>query len=379
MIDTITLLLRSGMYTLFAKSKFMLSTSRKGITKHVLNPTRTDRKNGIYRPYLTLNHRANKEGIIIESLTIQISLPKMMFGNNFDELYENDFPEVIQKLKRQLQIMDVGVFESNLAMAEVIGIHYGKNFALRDGTTPKMTIDKVAQGDYFKHLDVEKATYRNDGLSWKLHTNRHELIFYDKKADLLRVKISEGRSEENDNYVQLNLFEEPKKFRPFEVLRMEARLGNKSTIKQVFEQANIAVDRTFKAMFSESVTKQVLLHYLNYVEDTRPKYLDYRSINHSDLLAEIVLNTPKSSPSSLLAYAYLKEKMDQGKTLGSIRQIVALQHDRQWRMLMKQVKAIDVTKREHPFVLMRSQIEQYKPLKLVDFQDHMLNNDKYEH
>ena len=375
MIDTITLRLTKGMYVLFARAKFVLSTSRKGISKLVLNPTKAERVQGIYYPYLTLNNRVNKFGWSEESLTIQVSLPKLMFGNNFDELSDNDWTEVLKRIKDSLRRMDVGVFESQLVNAQVIGVHYGKNVVLRDGTTPKMIIDKIAQGDYSRRVDVETTKYRNNGLGWKLHTNRWELAFYDKKADLQQAKISDRRSEVKDDYVQLNLFDEPKRYKPFEVLRMEVRLNNRTMIRYVFEKTGIIVPTTFEYMFSEQIMKYILLYYVDMTETARPAYIDYHSTGSSDLLAEIKINNPKLSPINLLAIAYLKQAFDQNDTLGSIRQIIAPQSDPLWRRLIKKVKSIRVARRDRPLTLLRSQIEQYKPLQLVDFQDQMINND----
>lgn len=377
MIDTITLLLAKNMYTLFdLREKFVLTTNRRGMKKFVLNPPKSERRNGVYYPYLTLTNRLNKLGIWEECLMMQVSLPKLMFGNNFDELSESNFPEVVAKLKRCLQAMGVRVFETLLENAEVIGIHYGKNIILQNGSTPKMLIDKIAQGDYSKRLDVETTKYRNSGLGWKLHTNHHELAFYDKKADLVQAKIGESRSEEKDNYVQLNLFDKPKEYRPFEVLRMEVRLNSSRMIKQVFEKVNITTPRIFKTMFSETTAKQVLLHYVSTAEQARPEYFDYLNRGQSDLLAEVKIRHPKLSLAKLLALSYLKQAIDQGDTLGSIREVVTHESSVEWNRLIKIAREIKVPCLDYPFAPIRDQITNYKAVSLLEYREQMLSNDK---
>lgn len=377
MIDTITLALSESSYNNFEPGKFTLTTSQKGVSKWVLNGTKNEREHGIHYPSLTIVDRTSKAGGINKSLQIQVSLPKMMYGNNFDELTQADFPKVLDQMKIYLARRSVEVSLDDLRRADVIGIHYGKNIALQDGTTPKMIIDKIAQGEYTRRWDVEEVKYKNNGLSWKLHTNRWELAFYDKKAELQSAKVSEARSEEKNHVGQIGLFDEPKKYKPFEVLRMEVRLNNKTMIKHVFKKIAITVPLTFEGLFAEQVAKQALLHYMAMIESARPTYFDYQSSGPDDLLAEMRISNPKMSVTNLLALAYLKQSVDQGATLGAIREIIAPQPCVQWRKLAKEATMVKVAHKDRPFAVLRSQIESYRPLKLVDFANYMLNNDKY--
>lgn len=378
MIDTITLSLGKNMYIVFEPEKFRLTTSQKGVSKWVLNGTREERARGVYYPMLTMVERINSAGWTDKTLQIQVSLPKMMYGNNFDELAESDFLNVLEKIKLYLARRGIETTLDNLRQADVIGIHYGKNIVLQDGTTPQMIIQKVAQGEYTRRWDVEEVKYRNNGLGWKLHTNRWELALYDKKKDLQRANISEGRSEEQDNRVQLGLFDVPKKYKPFEIIRLEVRLNNKTMIKSVFKKVGITTPLNFENMFSEQVAKKVLLHYVSLIESARPTYFDYQTSGPEDLLAEIRMSNPKMSITNILALAYLRQSMYQGSRLGSIREIIAPQPIVHWRKLTKEASMVVVAHNDRPFVILRSQIENYCPLKLIDFADYMLNNDKYD-
>ncbi len=376
MIDTITLSLSENMYKLYEPNMFRLTTSQKGVSKWVLNGTKDERTRGVYYPMLTTVERVNSTGWTDKTLQIQVSLPKMMFGNNFDELAELDLPLVLDKLVLYLGRRGIKTSQDQLRRADVIGIHCGKNMVLQDGTTPQMIIEKVSQGEYTRRWDVEEVKYRNNGLGWKLHTNRWELALYDKKKDLQRANISEGRSEEQGNRVQLGLFDVPKKYKPFEVLRLEVRLNNKTMIKGVFKQIGITIPLTLESMFSETVTKKVLLHYVSLIENARPAFFDYQFGSKIDLLAELRVNKPSTSPTTLLAVACLKQAVDQGATLGEIREIVAPESNVQWRKLVKEAKLIPTPHVEQSLAILRSQIEGYRPLRLVDFKDKLINNDK---
>ena len=100
------------------------------------NPTPNELKNGIYKPRLTVTKRINRAGSFEIPLKIEFSIPKLLYGNNFDELTDTDFPAVIQKLKVVLRKMGVYLFEKNLINAPVSSVHYSKNISLTDYTTP---------------------------------------------------------------------------------------------------------------------------------------------------------------------------------------------------------------------------------------------------
>ena len=69
-------------------------------------------------------------------LKIEFSAPKMLFGNNFDELTDSDFPNLLTKLKRTLKEMGVFILEDHLTSAPVSAIHFSKNIPLTDYTIP---------------------------------------------------------------------------------------------------------------------------------------------------------------------------------------------------------------------------------------------------
>lgn len=117
-----------------------------------------------------------------------------MFGNNFDELRLKDFPAVSNKLLATLQTMGIATTAAALAKAPVTTIHYSKNIALTDGSTPHFFISKIKESNITFSLDVNQTDYRNDGHSFKWHCNSYEVVFYDKIHDLMKAKRSSKRS-----------------------------------------------------------------------------------------------------------------------------------------------------------------------------------------
>lgn len=141
MIDTIVLTLKQDMYTIFEPDKFSPSTKglydtdtgyyRLGGRSYITckqNPTPSELKKGIYKPRLTVTKRVSRGGTFEIPLKIEFSIPKLLYGNNFDELTDADFTAVIQKLKAVLKEMGVRVFEHFLINAPVSSVHYSKKY-----------------------------------------------------------------------------------------------------------------------------------------------------------------------------------------------------------------------------------------------------------
>lgn len=389
MIDTIVLTLEaSSMFAILDPTRFEPSASfildrtqtlgGRGYATAKQNPTPAELRNGIYKPYLTLTRRF-KDGRSVAMLKIQFSIPKLMFGNNFDELQDGDYDKVFERLSERLNDMGIRMWNmpDTLHNAQVSAIHYSKNIVLTDGSTPKQYIDKLRAGNHSMRLDTNQTDYRNEGTSWKLHTNTYEIAYYDKVADLRQARISDKRAIEQDNSIQLNLFDQIKKLpsrTPFEVLRMEVRLNRRQTIKATLKRLEIDEPVTLRGLFHQEIAKKVLLSYLD-LSTAQPALLSYQPTSEIDLLSELRVKNPTLSPGKLLALYGLKEAVDK-VGIRDLRQILGSNNRASWYKLIKEAKSVVLAPSSDPFGPVRSQITNYHPLKLLDYREIMINNDK---
>ena len=234
--------------------------------KATQNPSLKDLRNGIYKPRLTFmgrpsfKRRYDKEYV----LRIEFSAPKLLYGNNFDELEDSDFPKVIAALEAKLKLMEVYISTKELMDATVSAIHYSKNIIMTDGTTVTMILDELGKVDLNGHLDLAKTDFRT-GHAIRYHADSFEVVFYDKIEELRKAKISSKRPLEKDSPIQLNLFE-PLQNAHLEVLRMEVRLGKKRKIEQILKKIGSQVTPTFKNLFSKDISQKVLLSYWNEID-----------------------------------------------------------------------------------------------------------------
>lgn len=91
MIDTVVLLLSPSTYTITDPDKFLPSarwiTNTSFSAVHGMqskqNPTKKELATGIYKPRLTLFYSFPHKKVMLK---IELSLPKLFYGNNFEEL-----------------------------------------------------------------------------------------------------------------------------------------------------------------------------------------------------------------------------------------------------------------------------------------------------
>lgn len=377
MIDTIKLTLDSTMFTILRKEDFQkdINNTASGFAKYVINPYKSELLRGIYKPRLTIAHRFNCSGVKGWTLYIELSLPKLLYGNNFTELTDNNFEAIIKKLSTVLKEMGILVYTDRLINAPVSAIHYSKNIVLDNGLTPYILINKIKDSNIRMSLDIDRAQFRNDGYSYKWHANMYEVAFYDKVNDLKKSNISPKRSEEKDNEIQLNLFEEIKKNDKLEVLRMEVRLNNRTKLRSLFRTLNISSDLTFKDLFKQDYSKTVLLHYIRELESNRPVILNYSAHDAKSLLTDLIINNPRLKPHKIFELFGIRQALEHYSER-ELKGIFNPKNYHIWYRLMKSTKEIIVPNQQSLLSIIKEKINEFKPISTLDFNKLMLNNDK---
>lgn len=286
MLDTVALTLDRRHFEVLQPERF--SPSAKGLLLPpyyplgsrgnficVQNPTKADLQAARYLPRLTLARRKISTGFAL-TLRIEFSAPKLILGNNFDELESDDFPKVLIALHRGLADMGIRVSRDVLQKARVSAIHYSKNIAFTDYTTCSMVMSELDLIDLNTRLDLSHTDYRNEGHAIRYHANSFEVTFYDKLKDLDKARYSSKRAIEQDYGAQLQMFRGqdvlPKEL---EVLRMEARLGTRAKITSLLNRVGAHVEPTFDELFDRGIAKSVLGHFWRTIRAQLP--LSYKS------------------------------------------------------------------------------------------------------
>lgn len=370
MVDTVILLLSKDMFHISDPDKFKPS-ARWALNKpeiyvpiqSIQNPTKKELLAGIYKPRLTLSHRISIKNKLEILLKIELSLPKLFFGNNFDELMAKNFKQLLQKLSSTLEQMGVIVTHQALAKAPVSVIHYSKNIPLTDGSTPYHYINKIKESNVKLSLDVNETHYRNDGHGFKWHANSYEVAFYDKIKDLEKARLSDRRAVEKDNALQLNLFDKLQQRHKLEFLRMEVRLSKRQKIKQLFKSLGIATNLTLKSLFKVGIAKKVLLHYIDELESKRSTLIDYRPKSDKALLADLIFNNPTLGTKRVLQLYGFKKALEVAN-IRELRTMFSSYNQRSWYRLIADVNNAILPNTQKPFNSLREILNKFQANRL---------------
>lgn len=366
MLDTVVLTLTSDQYQIIDPNKFTPPASWITRTHYHIqskqNPTSKELALGIYKPRLSLATRFGKDHQSDLILKIELSLPKLMFGNNFQELQYKNFSGVVKKLIDVLHEMGVATTKDNITNATVSAIHYSKNIALTDGSTPYHYMSKLKEANMPLSLDVNQTDYRNDGHCLRWHCNSYEIIFYDKIRNLEQAKKSNKRAIEKDNELQLHLFDALQKRHMFEVLRMEVRLNKRQKVKQLFTALGIKADLTFKKLFKPAISKKVLLYYYEKLEQKRPLLHDYKQDNINALISDLIFYNPKITPRMLFCMLGLKKALEV-KSARELRMLFPSYNQRSWQRMLSEAGKIQLPTIGSPFTVIRTQLQEFKALR----------------
>lgn len=273
--------------------------------------------------------------------------------------------------------MGVLVGRQALIDAPVSAVHYSKNIPLIDFTTPHTYLERLSKVNVNQILDLNQTDFRNEGHSLKYRANSFEIAFYDKLKDLDKAKISDKRSEERENAIQLDLFDRLNLRKPFEVLRMEIRLNKRQKVEQVLRAVGIDEEPTFRSVFHKDISQKVLLYYLDQLEAGYPPLLLYNSSGPKEFLQELIKNNSRIKLRKALQLVGLWQLFT---VVGvrEFREITKRFGRNNWYRLNKELSLVKRPRGVKPFETLRTVLKEFRPLKLLDFQSGMLNNDKYE-
>lgn len=375
MIDTITIRLSQNEFKILDHSKFNPDCynffyppypkmgSRRYIDAYQ-NPRKTELKQGIYKPQLTLRLRTQGSEDSVY-LYIQFSAPKVLYKNNFDELVDSDIEAILTKLTDSLKNMGVMLRMRDLKEAKVIKIHYSKNIILPEYIIPSMVIGEIKKVDFNLHKELTERDYRNAGHSIRFHTNNYELILYDKKKDLQKSMHSDKRAIENGNSIQLNLFDEIKKKKHFEVIRIESRLNNASWIKK--ELGISKQNQNIKTLFSSTLSSKVINKSWGRLLN-QYSYLKCKTDDKEKFLATFMINNPEVRLTNVLSiYAFLDIANSMG--IGKFRNLIQHKYsNKTWYSFKKTIEKYNLKSNlPNHFESISKILQDFEPVRLKDF------------
>ena len=319
------------------KLGFDAQSQNKFFSKWVKNPTKDLLESGNYYPRLTGIKRMQEYFVKIE-----FSVPKILYGNNLDELEDKDFNLVVDTLQKRLEDMGVYISKLDLAEAKVSAIHFSKNIELKDGVTAQYVIRQIRKTNKRKSFDNTDFRYGNDGQSIQFYSKAHSFVIYDKIADLHK---NEKRAIDKDtNKFQASLFDELAK--ETEVVRFEVRLSEYQKLKGCLKEVGFNEDLKFNRLFSSSLSQKIVMKYWKSITD-KSKICFYSFGEPKQILEQICIKFPKlkANKKIQLVGLLLLAKDDNGIT--ELRTILCKNNtDRNWYRIAKDFQELTKTLQE---------------------------------
>ncbi len=366
MLDTVVINLNYGDFKINEPDRFTPHAGfasnpmygDKGIIKCHYNPTKKEKLQG-YLPRITLFKKPFGEYAKSIWMKIEFSAPKLMFQNNFEELQDNDFDNIIQTLLDALKRMGIETSAEFLIHAKISAIHYSKNILLERDAPCHVLIQTLEKVDMNKKLDLNKTDFRNGGQMVKYHASTFEIALYDKVKDLEQAsKCGDKRGAENDYDCQVDMF---KNMTKPEVLRFEIRLQSRK-IKSLLKTLNSTQPITFKGLYNGNLSRAILMHY--WQEITNGLYMmNIDSHSTEKLIANINNIFPNKRPQSISSLIGFIITCQQNGIRGA-KLLLGL-NDSQFYRLKADVKKLDQDDKNPRFRslnIIKSQLRDFIPL-----------------
>lgn len=386
MIDTIIMILPMRSFTITHPANFQPNSDvffrYPSYQRAVNNPRRTRRSE--YYPRMTLYRRPSDLGTVIE-LRIEFSAPKIIFGNNLDEVENEHYSRILELLHVKLCDMGVYIDHDTLANAPVSSFHPSINILLSGFWTATGVIRELNKIVIPKTFDLDHKEYNNNGHCLQYYTASHAFVFYDKINDM--GKPAKRAIDKEITGIQTNLFNSIQQIKrertgnPIEILRTEVRLSKKRKMNKILKLLGHPKNPTFKEVYNKGLCQNILkLYWQEMVLNRNSSLLTYID-NPQRNLDNLLRNNPSGSLNKAIYKAGIIALAKSEEGMRGFRQIVeSFKCKRTWSRKEKEVKEISRelnSKDCYEFVKdISNGIEEFKPFRSSILQNLTVKNCK---
>lgn len=344
MIDTVILSLPTTEAEILRRSidgtpAWSLQGRKVAYDTYIKEPLAEDLESGLYFPKATAFRRKGTNGFWSASLRIEFSAPKLVYGNNIEELSEAQFDDVVVALDDRLRRLGLTINVEQLKTASVRAVHYSKNIEMQDGYSAMYAIAEISKINLNTRFDLSRTRYMNDGQSLCMYTRSHSFVIYDKMADLLRGKgkaIDMSQTQKQDTLAAT--------MKGRDVLRLEVRLSEKRKMNAVFRKAGFAENPTFRDVFATDKSKAVLNHYWQTTVAGNGHILFAHAPTPKEVLKYLLLAIPGMGARQAIFLTGLLLLIRDGNGIRELRTILTQYvANRTWYRIADEIKATEAS------------------------------------
>lgn len=316
MIDTITLSLPKGTYEILGTddfkpsfapidnlddhqvSEFMRIYKGGKEYNHLLDLS--SRQRGKVYPNLTIFefYKKYKDEYFCE-LKITFSCPKLLRGQSFDEVKNEDFTKIINILSYRLKDIDVIVSPSTLRSATVTRIDFCKNYKFPSMSHARVFLDRLRKC-MFPKLATDLTRFANNGKAVRFHSDLFEVIFYLKYYDLLEpLKRAVDRRRTRQERTKAKGMQKSGEIPP--VVRMETRfIGKTSVNSHIYSALGVMKDKwTFQEIFKEAYSSKTRKYYWDKITSDPRNFAILTQPSNQDVCRKVIEEFKENRPKGI--------------------------------------------------------------------------------
>lgn len=264
---------------------------------------------------------------------ITFSAPKLLYGNNIEEVTEDQFEDVVDVLYEQLQFLDLPteISKEDIRQAKLRRLDYSKNAMIAELVPGEQFCSMLMRSEHVYRSKYSQTQYRH-GDSYRENIKKRSVVIYDKLAEfrnsLPKDKVLNVREQ---------FFLAAEKAHLFQVFRLEVQMQDLNQI--AIELERFGIERagiTFSRVFSKELAHSILMRYWkSLIENLDPNPELFSEDNLFATFNEMAVNKGNKGPQALLAtfgLRYLAHKCG----LGNVKDIFYREYDSQaWGRIEK--------------------------------------------
>lgn len=228
-----------------------------------------------YVPEVKFVRYPNHEGGIINAFTLEASLPKLMWGNNYYEVRDCDFQDIVNKLVLLLDKLElpIKITASMIKFATVRRVDYCMNFNFNNGFSMRELSDILNKAEFRQSSSYGKVHYHRGGELYKDEIRERRYIIYDKVKEL-QASSKKARPAYGENHKTpleiYNLVQEVHR-KGTEVVRHELQITSTKQLKTELKREGYSVLPTFHNIYNGEIAGRLLYRHWSKMVSKLPK------------------------------------------------------------------------------------------------------------
>ena len=300
-------------------------------------------KNETYYPQVSLYEETNRGADRKINMKVEVSVAKMINGNNLFSIRETDKDVFIKNLIETLDKMGVKTTYQAIEKAICNKGHFAVNIIVP--VSPEVIIEDMARAVIPAKTDCTTDRFSKGGYCMHYHLDCKEVAIYDKFTEISANKpkksVCANNILKNISKVEVEDYQRKGVY----VLRFEARFNTKAELEKIFNKKNIRVED----LFDDNKIKEVICRKWNEIKEGMYK-LPKEKLTARELLEEIIRKNPKikiTKIERLFGYCLILQE-NGGVSLR--KQLKKHSSKVQVRRIMKEIKDLKIPKYKPDYI-----------------------------